>query len=379
MSKKIGLVTTKEGVVSGVTIVMEQIANGLRERGFDIELIRPVPTMFNDIRVIGYTVQYVMLRETFRNYDIVMGNGVGLIGAADLSTILVDTIHSTSSGANEALQKAYDNLSEQDRGPLEHVLQVICQSTIADLPESFSTKEAAFEIDKRVAARANKVVTISQQITEEVQKHFQVPEEKIVAIPNAVASFWFEKSGDPLPQPRIVYSGRAGNTPINIFLKGFDRVSSVFHSFPDAQKLCILHVGTKTEFGDISHHVIDSPNLSFYTNCTQEEIASHYAKGDIFINTSRYESFGLSLIESMAAGLVPVTFSTGIVPELIEDGVNGFIVHTLAEMHERVAMLLADPAKAQVMGQEAQQAVREKFNMDTMLDGYEALIKELGE
>jgi glycosyltransferase involved in cell wall biosynthesis len=376
MSKKIGLVTTKEGVVSGVTIVMEQVATGLRERGYDVNLIRPQPTILNKIKVVGYILQYALLNETFRNYDILLGNGVGLVGAVDLSVTKIDTIHSTSSGANEALAHAYSNLAEDEKAPLESILQRICGATITDLPESFSTKESAFEIDKIVAASADKVVTISSQITEEVKKHFMVPAEKMISIPNAVAPFWFDSQGEPSEKPRIIYAGRAGYTPINIFLKGLDRVHTVFESFPDAEMLCILHVGNP-DFMPTFEAIFPPLRVELYMNLQQQEIAEHYRVGDIFLNSSRYEAFGLSLIESMAAGLVPITFSTGVVSEIIEDGVNGFVVSNATELHNRVAELLENPEKARDMGRAASETIAQRFSMKNMIDGYENLLNSL--
>lgn len=373
MTKKIGLVTTKEGVVSGVTIVMDQIVTGLRDRGFDVDLVRPIPTSISDIPGVGYILQYAFLRETFAKYDVLLGNGVGLVGAIDLSMTLIDTIHSTSLGANAALLSAYESLDPEEREPLTVALQEMCQTTIEDLPASFATKGSAFEIDKRVAARADKIVTVSGQITKEVETHFEQSQEKIVAIPNGVAPFWFEQDNAPREMPAIVYSGRAVYTPINIFLKGFDRVLSLFETFRDAQRVCILHIGNES-FRERVEGAVQRRGVDCISNLTQQEIAAQLCPGDIFINTSRYEAFGLSLIESMAAGLVPVTFATGVVPEIISDGENGFVVSSLKEMEERVAELRAHPEQALAMGKAARETIQSRFSLEKMIDGYARLL-----
>ena len=48
------------------------------------------------------------------------------------------------------------------------------------------------------------------------------------------------------------------------------------------------------------------------------------------------EPFGLVLIEAMLSGCPPVAFRRGAAPELIEEGVTGFVVDTEAEMADRV-------------------------------------------
>jgi len=51
------------------------------------------------------------------------------------------------------------------------------------------------------------------------------------------------------------------------------------------------------------------------------------------------EPFGLSVIESMACGTPVIAFDRGSMPELIENGKNGFLVNTVAEAIETVARI----------------------------------------
>ena len=51
------------------------------------------------------------------------------------------------------------------------------------------------------------------------------------------------------------------------------------------------------------------------------------------------EPFGLVMIEAMACGTPVIAFENGSVPEVLEDGVTGFIVHNEAEAIEAVAKL----------------------------------------
>ena len=48
------------------------------------------------------------------------------------------------------------------------------------------------------------------------------------------------------------------------------------------------------------------------------------------------EPFGLVMIEAMACGTPVIAFSAGSVPEIIEDGVTGFVVSNMAEACEAV-------------------------------------------
>jgi len=51
------------------------------------------------------------------------------------------------------------------------------------------------------------------------------------------------------------------------------------------------------------------------------------------------EPFGLVMIESMLVGTPVIAFPRGSVPEVVEDGVTGFVVRDVAEMAERIRQL----------------------------------------
>ena len=78
----------------------------------------------------------------------------------------------------------------------------------------------------------------------------------------------------------------------------------------------------------------------------------HYREADAVVVASRYESFGLVILESMASGTPVASTPVGIAPELIQPGVNGFLAPAgdplrLAEAISRTLLLARrqDPMK----------------------------------
>ena len=88
------------------------------------------------------------------------------------------------------------------------------------------------------------------------------------------------------------------------------------------------------------------PNHSIIANSVKDSIPNLLIKyaGGIAVLTSRYEGFSLSLIEAMSQGLVPISFSVGVAPEIIRNGENGFIVHNIEEAEEKNKKMLNDTA-----------------------------------
>lgn len=65
----------------------------------------------------------------------------------------------------------------------------------------------------------------------------------------------------------------------------------------------------------------------------QDDVYSYYAKAKIFMMTSNFEGFGMTLIEAQQLGCVPIAFDNfSVVHDIIEDGVNGYIIKTKDEI-----------------------------------------------
>jgi glycosyltransferase involved in cell wall biosynthesis len=106
--------------------------------------------------------------------------------------------------------------------------------------------------------------------------------------------------------------------------------------------------------------------------------ADHFMKNDLmgrafvtlFPITWR-EPFGLVTIESMAAGTPVIAMNLGSVPEVVADGVSGYICNTVAECIEAVAKV---PALSRAACREY---VAQRFGVEQMAAGYEAVYQQI--
>ena len=79
------------------------------------------------------------------------------------------------------------------------------------------------------------------------------------------------------------------------------------------------------------------------------------------------EPFGLVMVEALACGTPVIAFRRGSVPEIIEDGVNGFIVTSVDEMAAAVKKL------PEISPRACRDSVEVRFALKRMVDEYEKL------
>ncbi|MFI5693750.1 glycosyltransferase family 4 protein [Kribbella sp. NPDC051586] len=78
---------------------------------------------------------------------------------------------------------------------------------------------------------------------------------------------------------------------------------------------------------------------------TRFEIQQLYASADVYLAPAGLESFGVAALEARCAGLAVVAMASGGVGEFVRPGVEGYLVHSDAEMAATAAVLLDDRAE----------------------------------
>jgi glycosyltransferase involved in cell wall biosynthesis len=81
------------------------------------------------------------------------------------------------------------------------------------------------------------------------------------------------------------------------------------------------------------------------------------------------EPFGLVMIEALAAGTPVLAFANGAAPEIIQHGVNGFLVHDEDEMAAVVERA------AEISPEECRRTAAERFAPDQVASAYERVYR----
>jgi glycosyltransferase involved in cell wall biosynthesis len=95
--------------------------------------------------------------------------------------------------------------------------------------------------------------------------------------------------------------------------------------------------------------------VAFVDQMPQADLARYMARAAVLVLPSHSESLGRVVLEAMATGAPVVATRVGGLPEVVEDGVTGFLVPAgdVAALAERVAWVLRHPEAARDVGQRA--------------------------
>ena len=150
------------------------------------------------------------------------------------------------------------------------------------------------------------------------------------------------------------------------------------NNFPDL-KLVIVGDGSLRE--QLTKWV-ESHGLSkivlFVGNIKQEEVMHIVGTARVFVLTSNTESFPNALAEAQGLGVPAVSFNVGGVPEIVEDGLTGYVVPLgdREEFMRRLTELLENKSIAQQMGEEARKRIIERFSMGKRVDRFLEFMKK---
>jgi len=101
-----------------------------------------------------------------------------------------------------------------------------------------------------------------------------------------------------------------------------------------------------------------------------DALPAFYNAADIFVYPSLYENFSQPILEAGSYGIPIIATRVGIAPEIIEDGVTGFLISGEAEALTQKLEQLGNASERKKMGFKVQEKVRNKFAWSQIMDQY---------
>lgn len=196
-----------------------------------------------------------------------------------------------------------------------------------------------------------------------------VEAEKISVIPYGAPVDYFQPQPKTESKFRALFVGRVG------LRKGIQHLLPAWQELhlPDAE---LLLVGVD-EFPP-SYLNRDWQGVRHMPSVAHRELDKYYNSADVFVFPSLVEGFGLVLLEAMACGVPIITTPNTAGPDIITDGVEGFIVpiRDRDALKEKLEWCYRHPRKLADMGRAARQRA-ERLTWDLYRQRLSTKVKEL--
>ena len=100
------------------------------------------------------------------------------------------------------------------------------------------------------------------------------------------------------------------------------------------------------------------------------KIVQYYQSADLYIHTSKDETFGMSILEAMSCGLPVITSCSGAIPEIVQDKITGRLISNgdSMEMANEIITVLADPDYIRFMSSESRKRALLHYSIEKMID-----------
>jgi N-acetyl-alpha-D-glucosaminyl L-malate synthase BshA len=155
------------------------------------------------------------------------------------------------------------------------------------------------------------------------------------------------------------------------------RPTDVVHIFSRVKKqlpAVLLMVGDGPELSSAEYtarHLGVESHVHFLGK--RDNIEELFGSADLLLLPSENESFGLVALEAMACEVPAVASAVGGLPEVITDGVDGYLVEPLhiEKMAEKALEVLSDENRRREMGKRARETARSRFCASKIIPQYE--------
>ncbi len=175
------------------------------------------------------------------------------------------------------------------------------------------------------------------------------------------------KPGKPDGEPYLAFLGRIARE------KRVDRAIEIAKRAGMTLKIAAkVDPADQEFFDDEVKHLLDQPGIEFIGEIGEDEKQSFLANATALLFPIDWpEPFGLVMIESMACGTPVIAWKCGSVPEVLEDGVSGYVVEDMD------AAVAAVPKVEALDRTKVRQRFEERFSSRRMAQDYVRVYEEL--
>lgn len=228
---------------------------------------------------------------------------------------------------------------------------------------------------------ADRIVVNSENMRANAVDWYGIETDKIVVIPNGVDSDRFGKCDSRFlldGDPAILYLGLLSRMKgIPILIEAVDRLRSALpnvrlHLVGDGYPTYMRHLRSLLKSRGIVEYVI------FHGLARGSSVPRYFKSADICVFPSKYEGFGITVLEAMASGIPVIASDIGSFREIVSDGKDGVLFKSgdAGALSRAILTLYKDSSLRKKLSQTALETVK-KYSWEAVAAEYVSLYRTL--
>ena len=205
-----------------------------------------------------------------------------------------------------------------------------------------------------------------------------IPDERLVHVPNAIPNSPFANQSKREDYVQVLFLSNL--VPSKGPLEVLKAAKIVIQRRRDVRFILAGADWSQSFSQQLKSYIIDN-ELDKYVEMPGgvygEEKEKLMASSDIFVFPTHFETFGIVNIEAMRAGLPVISSAEGAIPEIVQDGVTGFIVNPKSpeEIADRILTLVNNPDLRRNMGIKGREVFESKYTLEAYAKNMDRAIK----
>ena len=230
--------------------------------------------------------------------------------------------------------------------------------------------ELVRRIEKWYARNVDRVITPSFYL-KRIVAGWGVPPDRITVLYNALVSRFDRSVSRDEARAAVELEGTLVLTVARLYKwKNIDTLIDLVPDLPAGSRLVIVGDGPEMEsLQTLAVETGVADRVVFVGSVPQAKVALYLRACDVFVLNTRYEGLSHTLLECMDVGIPVVATAVGGNMELVEDGVNGFLVPVdgRKEIVSAVERLLGDPDLREAFVRRSRERVKDS-SWDRLVD-----------
>lgn len=241
--------------------------------------------------------------------------------------------------------------------------------------------------ERNIMKNAEEIIAISQYTKNAITDSYGIEKDKITVIYNSIDTNFFKRRCEIDSRIGKKIEEFKGNNLLGIWvgrphsIKNPELLFGIINDMRDYGVKFVI-IGMKRDDRFIKRYTdgIEEDNVLFLDTVDNDLLPGIYSLSDFLLITSVYENLPTVLLESMSCGCIPISTDVGGIAEVIEEGVNGFLInsHDKDEFINKINNILnSGETKLNKLRDNAIDTLRKGFSNEIIRRQYISLIEEM--